>query len=105
MLQSSSAQHLSPDLEKCEVDLVSSHIRRRWEQLAAALGFRDTDDPEFSDCSGEEACRLMLTQWMDEKKGQNVRLTLSVALKELGLDLLSQCIQTAAETRARNGAA
>ena len=47
----------------------------------------------------------MLTQWMDEKKGQNVRLTLSVALKELGLDLLSQCIRTAAETRSRNGAA
>ena len=82
------------------MDLVSSHVRRRWEQLAAALGFRDTDDPEFSDCSGEEACWLMLTQWMDKKKGHNVRLTLSVALKELGLDLLSQCIQTAAETLA-----
>ena len=83
------------------LDLVSSHIRRRWEPLAAALGFRDTDDPEFSDCSGEEACRLMLTQWMDEKKGQNVHLTLSVAMKELGLDLLSQRIQTVAETRSK----
>lgn len=83
------------------MDLVSSYVGIRWEQLAASLGFRDTDDPEFSDRSGEEACRMMLTQWRDEQKGKNVRRTLSVALKELGLELLSQRIQTASETHSR----
>ena len=89
MHQSSSARLLSPVLEDSEFDLVSSHVGKRWEQLATSLGFRDTDDPEFSDCTGEEACGMMLVQWREEQKGKNVRLTLSTALKELGLELFS----------------
>ena len=104
MHQSSSARLLSPPLEDSELDLVSSHVGKRWEQLAASLGFRDTDDPEFSDRTGEEACRMMLVQWREEQKGKNVRLTLSTALKELGLELLSQRIQTAAEARSKTAA-
>ena len=104
MHQSSSARHLSPALEDGELDLVSSYIGNRWEQLAASLGFRDTDDPEFSDRTGEEACRMMLVQWRKEQKGKNVRLTLSTALKELGLELLSQRIQTAAEAHSKTAA-
>ena len=72
-----------------------------WLPLSA---FRDTDDPEFSDRSGEEACRMMLAQWRDEQKGKNVCLKLLVALKELGLfALLSHSVysQTAAETHSR----
>ena len=102
MVQSSSAELLSPALEDCEVDLVSSYVGEKWERLAASLGFRDTDDPEFSDRSGEEACRMMLAQWRDKQKGKNLRFTLSMALKELGPELLSQRIQTAAETHSRN---
>ena len=104
MHQSSSARLLSPVLEDSELDLVSSYIGNRWEQLAASLGFRDTDDPEFSDRTGEEACRMMLVQWRKEQKGKNVRLTLSTALKELGLELLSQRIQTAAEAHSKTAA-
>ena len=68
--QSSSARLLSPVLEDSELDLVSSHVGERWEPLAASLGFRDTDDPEFSDRSGEKACQLMLVQWRGEQKGK-----------------------------------
>ena len=86
------------------MDLISSHVGKRWEQLAASLGFRDTDDPEFSDCTGEEACRMMLAQWRREQGGRNIRLTLSVALKDMGLDSLSERIQTAAEAHSRPAA-
>ena len=37
-------------------------------------------------------------------EGENVRRTLSTALKELGLELLSQRIQTAAEARSKTAA-
>ena len=47
---------------------------------------------------------MMLVQWREGQKGKNVHLTLSTALKELGFELLSQRIQTAAEVCSKTAA-
>ena len=47
---------------------------------------------------------MMLVQWREGQKGKNVHLTLLAMRKELGLELLSQCIQTAAEARSKTAA-
>ena len=89
------------------MDLISSHVGKRWEQLAASFGFNNTDDPELRAQmhNGEETCLMMLAQWRREQRGQNIRLTLSLALKDMGLDSLSERLQTAAEAHSRPAAA
>ena len=89
------------------MDLISSHVGKSWEQLAASFSFNDTDDPELRAQmhSGEEACLMMLAQWRREQRGQNIRLTLSIALKDMGLDSLSERIQTACKAHSRPAAA
>ena len=103
VVQSSFAQLLSPALEECEVDLVSSHVGRRWEQLAASLGFRDMDNLEFSDCSGEEACQMLLAQWRDEQNEKMSAAHCQWPWRKLVFELLSHSVysQTAAETHSR----
>ena len=89
------------------MDIISSNVGKRWEHLAASFGFNDTDDPELRAQmhSGEEACLMMLVQWRREQRGQNICLTLSIALKDMGLDSLSERLQTAAEAHSRPAAA
>ena len=48
---------------------------------------------------------MMLAKWRREQGGRNICLTLSVALKDMGLDSLSERIQTASEAHSRPAAA
>ena len=84
---------LSPPLTKSELQQVSLTVQDKWERLCRRLRFDDFDYQELSDLDGEEACLLVLTQWLESKPNDSRRALIS-ALTEMGHHLLAHKLHT-----------